>query len=394
LVLNNFLGQEEQMRDKTVLLGAAAVLGLFGVCGAIPAHADLLTYRITDLGDLPGGGNNSVATAINEKGQVVGSSQSAQGPHAFIWDAQKGMHDLSTNPSDRASTAYAINESGTAVGTWNPGWDRAAQWTSSGMVDLGTAAGGPYSNAMAINDNGYIVQDDEYFWGDPGATYLRSPSGSVTNIGSCPGYTWTKGMGINNAQQICGTGSVTWYGGAYAHDSRAFRWDPTTGMLVIDCLPGGTYNRANAINESGVVVGSSNVAAGGVHPFVWDPARGLIDIGVLSDTAAYGVALGINDARDVVGFGTLTNGDNHAFIWTSDDGLVDLNNRLLGSTGWQYLEGAWGINNVGQIVGYGYLANGDSHAFLLTPVPLPGAIILGILGLGTAGWRLRKRGAE
>jgi len=27
----------------------------------------------------------------------------------------------------------------------------------------------------------------------------------------------------------------------------------------------------------------------------------------------------------------------------------------------------------------------------LAPAPLPGAVLLGVLGLGTAGWRLRRR---
>lgn len=41
-------------------------------------------YTVTDLGTL--GGNSSTATAINETGQIVGVSATAQGrEHAFLW---------------------------------------------------------------------------------------------------------------------------------------------------------------------------------------------------------------------------------------------------------------------------------------------------------------------
>ena len=56
---------------------------------------------------------------------------------------------------------------------------------------------------------------------------------------------------------------------------------------------------------------------------------------------------------------------------------------------------AHGINDDGWIVGWGENPVGDNHAFLLTPdvvpVPVPGSVILGALGLGIAGCRLRSR---
>jgi probable HAF family extracellular repeat protein len=52
-------------------------------------------YTVTDLGTLPGG-NSSSAAAINDLGQVVGSSWVAGGNiHAFFW-AQGAMQDLGT----------------------------------------------------------------------------------------------------------------------------------------------------------------------------------------------------------------------------------------------------------------------------------------------------------
>jgi hypothetical protein len=62
-------------------------------------------------------------------------------------------------------------------------------------------------------------------------------------------------------------------------------------------------------------------------------------------------------------------------------------------TGWQ-LSAAYGISADGlTIVGGGINPAGDAEAWRATlpnPVPLPGAVLLGALGLSIAGWQLRR----
>jgi probable HAF family extracellular repeat protein len=79
----------------------------------------VIPYRITDLGDLPGGRDFSVARGINDAGQVVGESGTASGQsHAFVWTAADGMVDLGTfvGATTPISTAQAINNAGQVVG--------------------------------------------------------------------------------------------------------------------------------------------------------------------------------------------------------------------------------------------------------------------------------------
>ena len=75
---------------------------------------------VAGVGVLPGG-NSSRAVDINELGQVVGTSTSAAGEHAFSWTKQTGIADL--NSADSATLgfvfveAHAVNARGQIVVT-------------------------------------------------------------------------------------------------------------------------------------------------------------------------------------------------------------------------------------------------------------------------------------
>jgi probable HAF family extracellular repeat protein len=357
-------------------------------------------YTITDLGDLQGGDNDSHANAINDNGQVVGYSDTApnqrfgdDGFHAFLWDPNApsaGMRDIGVSVgTQRVSYAYGINNSGTVVGLWCPNWFRGFKWSSlSGATDLGTDGFGPYSAATAINDDGFIVQQDWNFSGPPSRVYLHSPSGACTDIGTGSGVAHPLAGAINNAEQIVGGN----YGLGAGDPGNAYRWDATTeAMTIINPLQGFTRAYANGINETGTVVGVCDNADGSGKPFIWTPEGGIVDLGVLNPVIPhpYGTALGINDAAAVVGGSHVAANVEHAFCWTPDAGLSDLNDCLVDSTDWQYLRLAFDVNNHGQIVGEGVLANGDTHAFLLNPVPEPGTLSLLALG-GLALMQRRK----
>jgi probable HAF family extracellular repeat protein len=88
---------------------------------AAPWPASAQTYSVTDLGHL--GGNISLATGINNNGQVVGWSNTGAvdkygNPvyHAFRWDSTNGIVDADALKGDLNSKATAINDSGAMAG--------------------------------------------------------------------------------------------------------------------------------------------------------------------------------------------------------------------------------------------------------------------------------------
>ena len=79
-----------------------------------PCAGGPIRYSITDLGTL--GVDLSVATGINNSGQVVGATQLRRADSAaFLWESGSGMQDLGTL-GGVYSYAFGINDSGQVVG--------------------------------------------------------------------------------------------------------------------------------------------------------------------------------------------------------------------------------------------------------------------------------------
>ena len=126
-----------------------------------------IATAVNDAGQVIGtlGGDRSDAVAVNQDGTVIGNSFTADGAqHAFIWQPGTGIVDLGTL-GGTGSTARAINAAGQVAGflTTAPGEQHGFVWSAAeGLLDLndvtpGKPAGLTINDVIAIADNGHIV---------------------------------------------------------------------------------------------------------------------------------------------------------------------------------------------------------------------------------------------
>jgi len=180
--------------------------------------------RVTmiDLGTL--GGATSYGRGINDRGQIVGGSDTSSGEqHAFLWE-NGTMTDLGTL-GGMESAAWGINDRGQIVGgsDTSSGEQHAVLWEDGTMTDLGTLEGAGGS-ASGINDRGQIV-----------------------------GWTFISGV-----------------------PDRAFLWADGTITDVLG-IGGAFYD----VNDRGQIVGWSDTGSGSYHALLWEDGT-MIDLGTHS----------------------------------------------------------------------------------------------------------------
>jgi probable HAF family extracellular repeat protein len=125
------------------------------------------------------------------------------------------------------------------------------------------------------------------------------------------GGNYSSARAINARGQIVGA-SLTAFPFRYL---SAFLWTRKKGMTALGTFDGPfPSSHAEDVNARGQVVGAANL-----HGFVWDVRDGMRDLGTLG--GYYSVGIAINNSGVIVGSSTLNEDfPTHAVLWQRDRG--------------------------------------------------------------------------
>ena len=305
------------INNAGVAVGATASPNCSGSC-AVAWYSD----SSIPLGPIDGGRGDK-ANAINNAGQIVGTTYVEDGSdgelhQAVIWTDDKASVLPPPNPSFNQTYAAAVNDVGQVVG-----------WAFHPLSEEGLRA-------------------KPVVWTGLTPTLLDLMADCPIGVPS----------GVNNSGLVIGT----IYCNSFDHPSAAVVWHGTTVSLLPEvAIPAEKAGQANGVNDLGVVVGISLTADDSI-PVAWVDRRVIkLEAGPRQPFTATAVA--INNRGMIVGR------IENAVLWTNIDAAPQDLNRIIGDAAaseYTLIE-AMGINDDCAIVVNG--TNNRTHgpaALLLT----------------------------
>ncbi len=226
------------------------------------------------------GGNNGYAAGVNNLGQVVGwAENSVHDPtcvapqvlqfEAVIWGPKKGqIQQLPPFPGDPDGAATAINDKGqvvgisgvcgTAVGAFSAA--HALLWENGSVTNLGSLGGVAWNTPAAINNRGEIVGFSDLPGDQSGApnfhAFLWTRDHGIRDLGALAGDAVSEALGINERGQIVGESCQAGFA-----NCRAFLWEKGAMTDLNTLLAHGTALHlvyANDINNRGEITGGAS----------------------------------------------------------------------------------------------------------------------------------------
>lgn len=349
----------------------------------------------TTLGALPGGAalpiwlsDSNLVSGYSENGLLDPATGSPE-ILAVLWNRGTNPVSLGTLGGTQ-SMAWAVNNAGQVVGgAANRTPDALANdfysvdpmpfpstteihaflWDQGGMRDLKTL-GGPDSFAQFVDASGRVA----------GFSFTNSTPNATTGVPTIDPFLWEQGamrdlgslggtqgypFGINDSGHIVGYSNLA--GDATYHP---FLWN---GYQMIDLKTlGGSNGVATWINNGDVVIGRADLPSSQVHhAFLWKNGK-MTDLGT-TDSAPCTTAYGVNSFDQVVGYigdasGLASCGkEAGGFLWEPGSPMVDVSTLFAPLASGLKLRTAAHIGDDGSILGVGKLPNGDFHMMLMIP---------------------------
>jgi probable HAF family extracellular repeat protein len=224
------------------------------------------------------GGTNGFATGANNRGEIVGWAENTVHDstcvppqvlqfRAVVWGPRPGqIRELPPLPGDTVSAATALNNRGQVIGISGI-CDRAVGrfsaihavlWEDGNPTDLGTLGGVAWNTPMSINQRGDVVGFANASAAAGGSfavhAFLRTRKGGIHDLGTLPGDATSQALGINDRREIVGTSCDADF------NCRAVIWrngEITDLNTLIAKGYSGHLITANDINESGRITGQA-----------------------------------------------------------------------------------------------------------------------------------------
>jgi len=278
---------------------------------------------IEGVGDLPGGILRSQANAASEGGSVVVGSgaDSSSVLQAIRWeDGVLEVLEFIVPPPTAYSAAADITPDGhVIVGSCTDATQnfRAVRWNDGAIEVLSGIPGGTTESfATAISADGRVIVgvinvgigQQAYRWVD----------GVFEPLGDSPG-----GISDSRAMDVSADGRIIVGRGVAENGYQAFRWENEVVEPLGDLEGGSLYSEAFAVSGDGQVIVGSGHSADGEEAFIWDRETGIRPIKEVLE-ADYGLdltgwaltrATGVSDdGRTIVGTGTNPNGFREGWI--------------------------------------------------------------------------------
>jgi len=245
------------------------------------------------------GGTHGYATSVNDRGQIVGWAETpvhdptCDSPtqvlqfRAVLWEPKQNRKtELPPFPGDSTSAATAINNRGEVVGISGEcdvavgrfSARHAVLWEKGMVTDLENLGGTSWHTPTAINERGDVVG-----FSNPAApgdlvgdflvrAFLWTRSDGIQALGRLPGDSTSQARGINSRRQVVGVST------SFEGVSRAFLWDD--GVIQnLNALvePGFADSLVSAqdINDAGHITGTLlERSTNRLLPFVAIPRSG------------------------------------------------------------------------------------------------------------------------